>query len=622
MRSRTTGGSIAGKATLAADHLGWSETFFLHLPLPGCRPWWRGDWQRVLSLIFMDSLILPPPEPNDLAPTRNSLLTNTETEREKSAQGLTLEPFEHPNDDGFTQVRRKRQRLKEKRIRKLLPLEETFAQQPKYPKYHVIAFAGMDIEHDLNPIAADLDLKQKLGRLAKVAKLNKSSLLVELLSENQLQRIQGLTTVASHPVVVQEHRTMNTVKGEIYSPCLNECTEAYVTSALASQGVIRAERQKYMKDGVLHNKHKWILTFNCTKLPALVKLAEWHRELVYPHIPRPLRCTRCQKLGHTKKWCRQTVDSCANCSQQGHSVTTCENEPLCANCKAPHSSSSKDCPSYKFRCEVLATQVKLHLTYSEALDIVRERQPSSNSYSGAVKLVATPGTESPPTSHLPMSSSPTSTSTIVPATPEQPERDGPQLSRIPTAKATNQLSKPSVSVIPQSPPPRKRSLSVSSPPIKSLQSKRAHTAVSSHLPDRRDSLPSTIVVEAEVHRDPSQTQNSPPSVPPPLSKDSNSCTALVDYEIAMQSDEDLPVRAATDKTSTVAKSLPSKSQPRSEHQTRPAVTTAKDLKNQKPSTNSKSSQPSSTSRGPYSIPVVGRKTSTAPAVTSIKKRSK
>ena len=622
MRSRTTGGSIAGKAPLAADHLGWSETFFLHLPLPGCRPWWRGDWQRVFTLTLMDSVILPPPGPTDLAPTRTPLSTTSETEQEKSVQGLTLQPFEHPNDDGFTQVRRKRQRLKEKRIRKLLPLEEVFAQQPKYPRYHVIIFTGLDIEHDLNPIAADLDLKQKLGQLAKVAKLNKSSLLVELLSENQLQRLQALKTVASHSVVVQEHRTMNTVKGEIYSPSLNECTEAYVTSALASQGVIRAERQKYMKDGVLHNKHKWVLTFNSSKLPSLVKLAEWHRELVYPHIPRPLRCTRCQKLGHSKKWCRQTVDSCANCSQQGHSAAECENEPLCANCKSPHPSSSKTCPSYKFRCEVLATQVKLHLTYTEAMDIVREQQPSSGSYSNAVKQSTPPVPGSPPISQPPpFSSSPASASSIVPATPEQTV---PRLSGVQTGNVTCQLSKPSDSVISQSPPPRKRSLSVSSPPTKSLQSKRAHKASNSRLPDRRDSLPTAIETVADVHRDPSQTSTlgSSPQLPSQPTISSSPCTALVSYEIAMLSDDDKPDSVSADKAPpTKGKCRTALPPPRSASGSSPATTSAKHGKSSailKP----KPPRPPPSTRGPYSIPVVGRKMSASSSAASPKKRTR
>ena len=573
----------------------------------------------------MDDLILTPPGLTDLAPTRTSLSTTSETEQEKSVQGLTLQPFEHPNDDGFTQVRRKRQRLKEKRIRKLLPLEEVFAQQPKYPRYHVIAFTGLDIEHDLNPIAADLDLKQKLGQLAKIAKLNKSSLLVELLSENQLQRLHALKTIASHPVVVQEHRTMNTVKGEIYSPSLNECTEAYVTSALASQGVIRAERQKYMKDGVLHNKHKWVLTFNSSKLPSLVKLAEWHRELVYPHIPRPLRCTRCQKLGHSKKWCRQTVDSCANCSQQGHPAAGCENEPLCANCKSPHPSSSKTCPSYKFRCEVLATQVKLHLTYTEAMDIVREQQPSLGSYSNAVKQGASSAPEPPPTSQSPPSSStPASASSLVHAIPEHLDQDGPPSSGIRPVTVAGQLLQPLHSVVPASPPPRKRSLSVSSPPKECLQSKRAHVVDSGRLPDRRDSLPSAIVVTADVHRDASQTStldSSPPSQSPPTIS-SSPCNALVSYEIAMQSDDDQPDKAVADKAPpTKSKSrttLPPP--PRSASKSLP---TAAGAKHGQSSTIAKPKPPQpSSSRGPYNITVVGRKMSTSSSKVSPKKRTK
>ena len=572
----------------------------------------------------MDDLILPSSDPSDLAPTRNTHSTRLETEHEKSSHGLTLEPFEPPPDDGFTQVRRKKQRLKEKRIRKLLPLEHLFEQQPKYPKYHVISFPGLDIDHDLNPIAADQDLKTKLGQLAKVSKLNKSSLLVELLSENQLQRLQDLKTVATHPVVTQQHKTMNTVKGEIYSPSLNDCTEAYVTSALASQGVIRAERQKYMKNGVLHNKHKWVLTFNCTKLPSLVKLAEWHRELVYPHIPRPLRCTRCQKLGHSKKWCRQTTESCVTCGQEGHSGPDCEKEPLCVNCKAPHPSSSKECPSYRFRCEVLATQVKLHLTYFEAMDIVRDKTPSSGSYAGAVKSGATSTNDAIPVSQVsPSSLLPISVPSVLPAGQKQLEHDVPSISVVQPVTAPHQRPQVQPTDEPKSTLPRKRSLSASPPPKQGLQSKRVHIPDKGRLPDRRDSLPSVSRVVAEVHRDPSQTcpSNSPPPLQSELATSTNSGSALVAYEVAMQSDDDLPACEAADTATSRYK------RPSTLPKTRPASTShqaASIPSHRKTPTVSKAHKPSSSSssRGPYNISVVGRKVTELPPATSTKKRTK
>lgn len=102
-------------------------------------------------------------------------------------------------------------------------------------------------------------------------------------------------------------------------------------------------------------------------------MADWHRELVDLYIPTPLRCNRCQKLGHTKNWCRKTEEVCGQCGGEDHIQRSCQNDAYCVNCRGAHPATSRDCERYKYKCEVLATQAREHITYQEAEEKVRER---------------------------------------------------------------------------------------------------------------------------------------------------------------------------------------------------------------------------------------------------------
>lgn len=67
------------------------------------------------------------------------------------------------------------------------------------------------------------------------------------------------------------------------------------------------------------------------------------------------RCYRCQSFGHVSKYCREKLDTCGHCGNEGHPFKDCPQkgkDPSCINCKRagkPHSHSTRwtDCPAYK-----------------------------------------------------------------------------------------------------------------------------------------------------------------------------------------------------------------------------------------------------------------------------------
>ena len=236
---------------------------------------------------------------------------------------------------------RRRRQEKERKIKRLIRLENIFEKDSKFPSYYVLSFPGTYIDSEINVIIVDTEIKQKIVIPKKMTKLNKSALLVQVSSERQGNALSNINKVAEHPVTVQLHRTLNVVKGTVYSETMSNSTEEKILEQLKEQGLTKVERMKRRVDGKLVATHRYILMFNGTKLPPLIKLAEWHREIVDLYIPTPMRCNRCQRYNHAKKWCRREKETCARCGEEDHTANQCNNDPRCVNCSGEHWATDK-----------------------------------------------------------------------------------------------------------------------------------------------------------------------------------------------------------------------------------------------------------------------------------------
>ena len=77
-------------------------------------------------------------------------------------------------------------------------------------------------------------------------------------------------------------------------------------------------------------------------LPEKINIS-WRSVKIREYIPNPMRCRHCQKLGHTKKWCKNPP-SCDTCNLPPHE-TPCS-RTFCANCSAEHPASSRTCTKF------------------------------------------------------------------------------------------------------------------------------------------------------------------------------------------------------------------------------------------------------------------------------------
>lgn len=330
------------------------------------------DEQQILTSSSEHYTKAPPP-PNVQQPCADAQISGTTSLHPDPSSRTDQEALKHATLEKSKQAKKNAaRRRKERRIKQLLTLEDIF-EENKHQLYYVITFPGVDIDSELNILTADKELKSAIGIPNKTSKLNKNSLLVQVKSENQAKKLLNLKRIDDKIITVELHKTMNFCKGTILSEALSQNSEEEILEAVKDQGVVKVERMKRKVDGVLTNTNRYIITFQRTKLPSLLKLAEWHREIVYLYIPNPMSCRRCQRYGHTQKWCRRTTDTCARCAAEGHVSPGCSAPIKCANCGSQHYSTNKECDQYKFRSEILATQARMHITYGEAADAVRER---------------------------------------------------------------------------------------------------------------------------------------------------------------------------------------------------------------------------------------------------------
>ena len=298
---------------------------------------------------------------------------------------ITMEPYQgnrnqevNQTESEWIQIKSKnaRQRKKQRFIRRFL---DTFTTPVNnFPKYYKLKFPRTDIETKLSVITIDKEIKSKIGIPESIKKLNRDTLQIKVKSKEQGDKLSQVKEIATQEVLIEKHDGMNKVKGTVYSDTMANCTIDELQEALESQGVEKIERMKRRIGNDLIETNRYILTFNRTELPRIIKITDWHHEIIDLYIPTPIRCLKCQRYGHLKKWCRREEEVCVNCGEPGHTSTMCSNDTKCLHCKGPHNAMNRKCPTYLFKCEVVATQTRERIPMHEAEDKVKEKYPSED----------------------------------------------------------------------------------------------------------------------------------------------------------------------------------------------------------------------------------------------------
>ena len=300
-----------------------------------------------------------------------SLITDSTTESTGSVSGSI-----GPVQDTTHHTKNQRERRKERKVRNILNLHDIFDyKEPYFPKMINLTFPGIDISSELNIIRTEADLIKQIGKPERIVKANKSTLLIETKSKEQTEKLIQIKHIAGKEIITKIHPTLNTVKGVIKSRSFGACTEEEIVNHLKDQGVISCYRHKIHRNGELINTDTYFINFQLMKLPRILKITDWHHELVEEYKERPRQCNHCYRYSHVAKFCRHELPTCAKCGEQGHRASVCENDLCCLHCKNQHYANDRECEKYKIECEILSTQMKEKTSRMDAMQKVNSLRP-------------------------------------------------------------------------------------------------------------------------------------------------------------------------------------------------------------------------------------------------------
>lgn len=221
---------------------------------------------------------------------------------------------------------------------------------------------------DLDIFDVHRSLVKACGREPKVTPQRDGSLLVEVASQEEANRLSALTGVPGSEVSCTPHKTLNQSKGVIFHRDLLRYSEERLLRELTDEGVVAVHRFQKKVDGVLTPTPSLLLTFNSLVLPSFVQCA-WYPLSVKPYIPNPRRCFHCQSFGHVAQSCRRHLrglpSTCVNCGNDGH-AGECPGPIKCYHCGGPHPASSKECDRYRFEKEILLVRTQERVSFPEA----------------------------------------------------------------------------------------------------------------------------------------------------------------------------------------------------------------------------------------------------------------
>ncbi|GFS80381.1 uncharacterized protein TNCV_3448121 [Trichonephila clavipes] len=173
-----------------------------------------------------------------------------------------------------------------------------------------------------------------------------------------------------------EPKSIKRLRGAISEPDLLSTSGSEILEGFSDQGVIQVRRITIKKDSnIIPTKHL-ILIFNSPKLTTTVK-AGYLNCKIRAYIPNPLRCFKCQRLGHSQIACRGQL-TCSRCASVGHSSADCSLEQKCVHCSQPYSSDSKQCPKWKAEKEIQAIKSNRNISYLEARKLIAPQLSQAN----------------------------------------------------------------------------------------------------------------------------------------------------------------------------------------------------------------------------------------------------
>ncbi|XP_023240678.1 uncharacterized protein LOC111639128 [Centruroides sculpturatus] len=241
------------------------------------------------------------------------------------------------------------------------PKHVSSANQPAYLIVHATGETPLS-KH--SPFLIQKLFESTIGHVKKIQKLRSGDLLVETASPQQSGKLLNMKSLGDIQVTITPHTSLNSSRGVISEIDLMSEDESDIQIGLSDQGVTAVRRIAIRRDGkIIPTKHL-IVTFNKPTIPPFLT-AGYLRCSVCPYIPNPLRCFKCQQIGHSQTSCRGK-SLCSQCGVEGHQSTECTSTACCVNCKDAHPAYSRKCTAWQKEKEIQQLKIVNNISYPEA----------------------------------------------------------------------------------------------------------------------------------------------------------------------------------------------------------------------------------------------------------------
>lgn len=203
----------------------------------------------------------------------------------------------------------------------------------------------------------------------EVTELRNGDLLIKANNLKAAEKFLCAKYIDLVPVKITLHGKLNCSYGKIFyhkiidyseEDLINEINVKYPGLVIALRKVKKVENGKLMDTGAA------IITFNQLNRPLRLKVG-YTMCTVHEHIPNPLKCRNCHKLGHTKNHCKGITlcDKCALPPPHENCV-----RKFCINCNLDsHASNDPKCPSFLKHKSVNKIKINNRCTVREAWKI-------------------------------------------------------------------------------------------------------------------------------------------------------------------------------------------------------------------------------------------------------------
>ena len=250
---------------------------------------------------------------------------------------------------------------------------------------------------NISPFKIAKELK-KTGSIQDIKKQRNKTIFVQANNKTTSDALQKLTQLGDVPIKITPHKTLNFSKGVIRSAELKGCSEEEMVSELKDQGVTDAKNITLKKHHDTIKTNTWILTFNLPFPPQEIKIPCFASFKVAPYIPKPMVCSICFRLGHTKARCKHYIDlRCETCGEENHLIHSnlgkrpgesedtivsepgpCpyENTGWCPNCKETgHWPQNSKCKMYALTQKILKYKATHGGTFAEIKKMFTQQNP-------------------------------------------------------------------------------------------------------------------------------------------------------------------------------------------------------------------------------------------------------